>query len=64
VTLEAIIELDVGGGAVLLVALTVPSSPGISSGKHMDPRGSDTPHNFLDQEGFAVSSSSPSEASI
>ncbi len=38
-TLEAIPELDVGERAVVLVALTVLSSPGISSGKHMDPRG-------------------------
>ena len=52
------------GRPVALVEFTLPCSPGIPSGKHIDPRGSDTPHSFFDQEGFAVSSSSPSEASI
>ena len=57
-------DADAINEATLTVALEDELSPGISSGKHIDPSGIGYEYNVCDHEGFSVSSSPPSSASI
>lgn len=57
-------NVDAGSEGMLVVALEDELSPGMSSGKHVDPRGIEYAYKVCDHEGFTVSSSSPSSASI
>lgn len=61
---DAAKDCDADGSAGTLVAFTVPRSPGMLRGKHIDPSGFEISNNVFAQDGLDVSSSLPMEASI
>ena len=57
-------DVEAESESTLAVTLEDEFSPGMSSGKHSDPRGIEYEYNVCDHEEFAVSCPSPSSASI